>query len=130
MCSWSLQCNGQHVAVFWFAVQFQKLPYSGKFSREKINFFANFANYRLFVKILSANVLFFVQKDRAIALIRENIICEMLYLVHSRKNFAIRYLATNRLLLQTRTKELYNVHDTLFFKFGSKSEFKCVHDFI
>ena len=59
------------------------LPYSGKFSREK--FFANFANYRLFAKILSANVLFFVDKDRAIAMIRENIIREMLYFVHSRK---------------------------------------------
>ena len=51
------------------------IPYSGKFSREKI--FANYANYRLFVKILSANVLFFVHKDRAIALIHENIIREM-----------------------------------------------------
>ena len=50
--------------------------------REKI--FANFAN-RLFAKILSANVLFSVDKDRAIALIRENIIREMLYLAHSRK---------------------------------------------
>ena len=60
-----------------------KIPYSGKFSREKI--FTNFANYRLFAKILSANVLFFVDKDRAIALIRENIIREMLYLAHSRK---------------------------------------------
>ena len=37
------------------------------------------------MKILSANVLFFVDKDRAIALIRENIIREMLYLAHSRK---------------------------------------------
>ena len=55
------------------------LPYSGKFSREKI--FANFMNYGLFAKILSANVLFFVDKDtRAIALIREK-----LYLAHSRK---------------------------------------------
>ena len=56
----------------------QCIPYSGKFSREKI-----FAN-RLFAKILSANVLFSVDKDRAIALIRENIIREMLYLAHSR----------------------------------------------
>ena len=61
----------------------QIIPYSGKVSREKI--FANFANYRLFAKILSANVLFSVDEDRAIALIRENIIREMLYLAHSRK---------------------------------------------
>ena len=60
-----------------------KVPYSGKFSREKI--FANLANYRLFAKILSTNDLFSVDKDRAIALIRENIIREMLYLAHSRK---------------------------------------------
>ena len=59
------------------------LPYSGKVSREKI--FANFANYRQFAKILSANVLFSVDKDRAIVLIRENIIREMLYLTHSPK---------------------------------------------
>ena len=59
------------------------IPYSGKVSREKI--FANFANYRQFAKIFSANVLFSVDKDRAIALIRENIIREMLYLAHSRK---------------------------------------------
>ena len=59
--------------------------YSGKFSREKI--FANFANCWLFAKILSANVLFFVDTDRAIALIRENIIREMLYLARSRKFF-------------------------------------------
>ena len=59
------------------------IPYSGKFSREKI--FANFANYRLFAKVLSANVLLYVDKDRAIVLIRENIIREMLYLAHSRK---------------------------------------------
>ena len=57
------------------------LPYSGKFSQDKI-----FANYRLFAKILFANVLFFVDKDRAIALIRE-----MLYLAHSRKFPAIWY---------------------------------------
>ena len=37
------------------------------------------ANYKLLAKLLSANV-FFVDKDRAIALIRE-----MLYLAHSRK---------------------------------------------
>ena len=42
--------------------------------------FANFANYRL-----SANVLFSVDKDRAIALIRENIIRKILYLALSRK---------------------------------------------
>ena len=62
---------------------FYILLYSGKFSRE--NIFVNFANYRLFAKISSANVLFYVDKDRAIALIRENIIHEMLYLAHSRK---------------------------------------------
>ena len=56
-------------------------PYSGKVSWEKI--FANFANHRQFTKILSANVLFSVDKDRAIMLIRENIIREMLYLAHS-----------------------------------------------
>ena len=43
----------------------------------------NFANYRLFLKILSANVLFLLTK--AIALIRENISSEMLYLAHSQK---------------------------------------------
>ena len=37
---------------------------AGIFLREKI-----FANYRLFAKILSANDLFFVDKDRPIALI-------------------------------------------------------------
>ena len=42
------------------------------------------------MKILSANVLFFVDKDRAIALIRENIIRGMLYLVHSRKIFSAK----------------------------------------
>ena len=36
------------------------IPYSGKFSWEKI--FANFANYMLFAKILSANVLFLLTK--------------------------------------------------------------------
>ena len=67
------------------------IPYSGKFSREKI--FANYANYRLFVKILSANVLFFVHKDRAIALIHENIIREMCIREHflPRKFPAMRY---------------------------------------
>ena len=50
----------------------------------------NFANYRLFAKISSANVLFFVDKDRAIALIRGNIIREMLCLAHSRKCPTIR----------------------------------------
>ena len=64
------------------------IPYSGKFSREKI--FTNFENNRLFANILSANALFFVDKDRAIALIRENIIHEMLYVAHSRKFPAIR----------------------------------------
>ena len=59
---------------------FANILYSGKFLREKI-----FANYRLFAKILSTNVLFFVDKDRAIALIHVNIIREMLYLEHSRK---------------------------------------------
>ena len=54
----------------------------GNFAGEN---FANFVNYRLFAKILSANVLFFVDKYRAIALIRENVIHEMLYLAHSRK---------------------------------------------
>ena len=56
-----------------FLVYFFSIPYSGR---------EIFANYRLFAKILSANVLFFVDKDRAIALIREN---EMLYLAHSQK---------------------------------------------
>ena len=51
----------------------ENIPYSGKFLREKI-----FTNCRLFTKILSANVLFFVDKDRAIALIRKNIIREIL----------------------------------------------------
>ena len=64
------------------------IPYGGKFSREKI--FMNFTNYRLFAKISSANVLFFFDKDRAIALIRENIIREMLCLAHSRKFPAVR----------------------------------------
>ena len=59
------------------------IPYIGKFSWEKI--FENFVNYRLFAKILSANVLFSVDKDSAIALIRENIIREMLYLAHLQK---------------------------------------------
>ena len=40
-----------------------KVPYSGKFSK--------FANYKLFTKILSANV-FFVDRDKARVLIREN----------------------------------------------------------
>ena len=64
------------------------LPYSGKFSREKIS-----ANYTLFAKILSANVLFSIEKDRAIALIRENIIREMLsrafVKILSRENFPL-----------------------------------------
>ena len=37
------------------------------------------------MKILSANVLFSVDKDRAVVLIRENIIREMLCLAHSLK---------------------------------------------
>ena len=40
--------------------------------------FREFVNYRLFANILSANVLFFVDKDRAIALIRKNIIHKIL----------------------------------------------------
>ena len=35
--------------------------------------------------ICKKNCLVLVDKDRSIALIRENIICEMLYLSHSRK---------------------------------------------
>ena len=71
-----------NVGVLWIQMALNRTHtvYSGKFSREKI-----FANCWLFAKILSANVLFFVDTDRAIALIRENIIREMLYLARSRK---------------------------------------------
>ena len=79
-------CRDMHTSLNIMNKQqflFYILLYSGKFSRE--NIFVNFANYRLFAKISSANVLFYVDKDRTIALIRENIIREMLYLAHSRK---------------------------------------------
>ena len=72
------------------------------------NFFTNFANYRLFAKILSANVLVFVDKDRAIALIRENIIREMRICkkILPRKFPAIRYAATRRHGHSTQQKTL------------------------
>ena len=82
----SYGCGDMHASLNIMNKQlflFYILLYSGKFSRE--NIFANFANYRLFAKISSANVLFYVDKDRAIALIRENIIRKMVYLTHSRK---------------------------------------------
>ena len=65
-----------------------EIVYSGAYRIVEI--FANFANYRLFAKIVSANVLFYVDKDRAIALIRENIIREMLYVVHSQKFYPVK----------------------------------------
>ena len=59
------------------------VPYSGKFSREKF-----FVNYRLFAKILSANV--FVDKDRAIALIHENMLLSRTFTkILSRENFPL-----------------------------------------
>ena len=76
----SLSKSQKNQAVTWF----YSYRLAGNF-RGRIIIFANF---RLFAKILSANgcprMSFFVDKDRAIALILENIIREMLYLAHSR----------------------------------------------
>ena len=49
-----------------------------------------FANNRLFAKILSANALFSVDKDRAIALIRENILRENGSILRICENFLPR----------------------------------------
>ena len=55
----------------------------------------NFVNYRLFAKILSVNVLFFVDKDRAIALIHEskyysrNSLSRIFAKIISRENFPL-----------------------------------------
>ena len=44
------------LCIVWITYKFVK-QYSGKLSREKL-----FANYRLFAKIVSVNVLFFLTK--------------------------------------------------------------------
>ena len=69
-------------ALDWCKYCFNAIPYSGKFSR-----------ITGYLRNIISECLVFVDKDRAIAPIRENIILEILYLAHSRKfSPTIRYV--------------------------------------